>query len=224
MLVKLKIEAYEDSACKGHKKGQIFAFLNPANYQRSFSVNYSSDMTIGSSNITKTFQSIGLSDLNLSLFVDGTGRTPLASSYKDIDDYIDKFNKLVCGFHGEVHRPYYLLITWGKLIFTGVCVKNNIKYTLFSPEGKALRAVMDLSFSESVDYKTKVKEAAMSSPDLTHVRTVKSGDTLPLMAFRIYGSKGHHIEVAKHNKLSSFFAIKPGDQILFPPIDKLNGN
>lgn len=224
MLIKLKIEAYEDSACKGNKKGEIFAFLNPASYQKSFNVNYHIVDTLGSSDITKSFKSIGNSDLNLSLFVDGTGRTPLESRYKDIDDYIDKFNQLVCGFHGEVHRPYFLLITWGKLVFTGVCTKNSIKYTLFSPEGKALRAVMDLSFSESVDYKTKAKEAAMSSPDLTHVRTVKAGDTLPLMAYRIYGSIGHYIEIARHNKLSSFFAIKPGDQIEFPPIIKVNDN
>jgi len=224
MLVKLKIEAYEDPACKSKKQGEIYAFLNPSNYQRSFNVNYKRASIVGDTDITQIFKAIGSSDLNLSFFVDGTGRTPLESRYKDIDDYIDKFNNLVCGFHGNIHRPYYLLITWGKLIFTGVCSKNNIKYTLFSQEGKALRAVMDLSFSESVDYKTKAKEAAKSSPDLTHVRTVKSGDTLPVMAYRIYGTMGHHILVANHNKLYSFYAIKPGDQLEFPPIKTLNGN
>lgn len=224
MLVKLRIEAYEDPACKSKKKGQINAFLNPSNYQRSFSVNYTADKALGANDVTQIFKSIGPSNLNLSFFIDGTGRMPLESRFKDVDDYIDQFNHLVCGFHGDIHRPYYLLITWGKLIFTGVCVSNNIKYTLFSKDGKALRATMEVAFTESIDFKTKAKEAAKSSPDLTHIRTVKAGDTLPVMAYRIYGSLGHHIEVAKHNNLTSFYAIKPGDQLQFPPIKKLNGH
>lgn len=221
---KLKIEAYEDASCTAKFKGSIDAFLNPASYQRSFNVKYHPVASVADNNTTQNFDSIGAGDLNLSLFVDGTGRVPLESRFEDVDDYIDKFNWLVCGYQGSLGQPYFLMITWGKLIFTGVCIKNNVKYTLFSPEGKALRAVMDLTFKESSDAKTKAKEAAISSPNQTHVRTVNAGDTLPLMAYKIYGDKGHHAAVAKHNKLSSFFAIDPGDDLEFPSLDMLYGD
>jgi len=81
-----------------------------------------------------------------------------------------------------------------------------------------LRATIDVVLTESIDYKTKAKEAAKSSPDLTHSRVVKAGDTLPLMTYHIYGDSSHYVEVAKHNKLINFNAIKPGDVIDFPPL------
>ena len=220
MLVKLKIEGFEDPACKGAKKDEIYAFLNPSTYQRTYNVLYSSDKALGATDTTQVFNGIGQSDLKLNFFIDGTGIEPLASKYTDVDAYITHFQNLLLGFHGDIHRPYYLLLTWGNLTFTGICSNMEVKYSLFNSEGKALRATIDITLTESKDYKTKAKEAAKSSPDLTHVRTVKAGDTLPLMAFRIYGSTEHHRFVAEYNGLSSFNAIKPGDQIYFPPLKK----
>ena len=95
-----------------------------------------------------------------------------------------------------------------------------VAYSLFKPDGSALRATINLKLTESKDYKTKAKEAQKSSPDLTHMRTVKAGDTLPLMTYRIYGDSSYYTEVARVNKLRSFNDIKPGDQIYFPPIKK----
>jgi nucleoid-associated protein YgaU len=93
-----------------------------------------------------------------------------------------------------------------------------MKYTLFKPDGTALRANVTLKFKENIDFKTKLKMAQMSSPDLTHVRTVKAGDTLPLMTYRIYGDSSWYPEVARFNNLRHFSAIKPGDEIHFPPL------
>lgn len=219
-LVKLKIQAFKDPPCKYQKAGEIDAFINPSTYQRTYSVIYSDDRALGATDTTQVFKRIGQSDLSLSFFVDGTGVVKLGSQYKDVDAYIDAFTTMVYGFQGELHRPYYLLIIWGKLTFTGVCSKMDVKYNLFTPDGKALRATIDIVVTQSKDYKTKAKEAAKSSPDLTHLRTVKAGDTLPLMSYRIYGDSSHYLEVARANGLSSFQAIKPGDQIYFPPIKK----
>jgi nucleoid-associated protein YgaU len=219
-LVKLKIDAFKDPSCKGVAADSIVAFLNPSSYQRSLSVDYSPDQTLGSSATTQGFKSMGQSDLNLTFFVDGTGVVKLPAGFTSVDAYIKKFTDVVSKFQGEIHRPYYLLIIWGSLTFTGVCSKIDVKYTLFDPSGTALRATIEVNFTQSKDYKTKTQEAATSSPDLTHLRTVNAGDTLPLMSYRIYGDSSHYIQVAKANGLSSFLDIKPGDEIYFPPIKK----
>jgi LysM repeat protein len=198
----------------------IVAFINPSAYERSLTVDYTQDQTIGSNASTQSFKSMGQSDLKLTFFVDGTGVVKLPAGFTDVDDYIKKFTDLVTKYQGEIHRPYYLLIIWGTLKFTGVCSKIDIKYSLFNPQGKALRATIDITITQSKDYKTKIQEGANSSPDLTHLRTVNSGDTLPLMAYRIYGDSSYYIEVARVNGLNSFQDIKPGDQIYFPPIKK----
>ena len=220
MLVKLKIEGFEEPTCSGIAKEVIYAFLNPSSYNRSYNALYSDQKSIGASDSTQVFNGIGQSDLNLSFFVDGTGIRPLPGKYADVDAYISHFAEIVHGYRGHIHRPYYLLVTWGNLKVIGICSKMEVKYNLFNPEGKALRATIDITITESKDYKTLSKEAARSSPDLTHRRIVRAGDTLPLMAFRIYGSSGHHQFVAEHNKLNSFYALKPGDSIDFPPIEK----
>jgi hypothetical protein len=219
-LVKLKILGFKDPACTGVESDSIVAFINPSAYQRSLTVDYNPDQSLGSSGSTQGFKSIGQSDLSLSFFIDGTGVVKLPAGFTDVDSYIEKFTELVSGYQGEIHRPYYLLIIWGRLKFTGVCSKIDVKYNLFKPDGKALRATIEINLTQSKDYKTKTQEAANSSPDLTHLRTVSAGDTLPLMAYRIYGDSSHYLKVARANGLSSFQDIKPGDQIYFPPIKK----
>jgi hypothetical protein len=216
-LVKLKVQGFENPACVGKPKGEIDAFINPSTYKRNYKSIYESSKEVDANAPTQVFKRIGESDLNLSFFVDGTGVMPLGK-YLSVDDYIDTFTDLVYGFKGDIHRPYYLLITWGRLKFTGICTSLDVTYNLFTPDGKALRATIDIVLTESIDYKTKAKEAAKSSSDLTHMRIVKAGDTLPLMTYRIYGDSSHYVEVAKRNGLSSFNAIKPGDRIFFHPL------
>ena len=217
-LVKLKIEGFEDPACLAQKKGEIIAFINPSTYKRNFKTVYENVASVGTNAPTHIFKRVGESDLNLSFFVDGTGVMPLGNQYTDVDAYIDAFTDLVATFKGNIHRPYYLLVTWGTLKFTGICTNLDITYNLFTPEGKALRATIDVVLTESIDFKTKAKEAAKSSPDLTHMRVVKAGDTLPLMTYNIYGDSSYYVEVAKRNNLSSFNAIKPGDVLYFHPL------
>ena len=60
----------------------------------------------------------------------------------------------------------------------------------------------------------------LTSPDLTHLRTVTEGENLPLMAQEIYRDPKHYFEVAKANDLDSFRKIDSGQQLQFPPIDK----
>lgn len=220
-LVKLKIEGYADAAATGDALGSIDAIINPESYSRTYNVNYVPSKEQGAPANTMLFAGIGQNDLELKLIVDGTGIVPLPSGVSDVDDYIGQFKDLVYAYQGSEHRPNYLKVTWGDgLTFTGICLSFTVAYSLFNPDGTALRATINLKLTESTDYKTKAKEAQKSSPDLTHLRTVKAGDTLPLMTYRIYGDSSYYLEVARANGLKSFTGIKPGDQIYFPPIKK----
>jgi LysM repeat protein len=220
-LVKLKIEAYADVDCTGQLFGSINAMFNPDSYSRTYKVNYKASEELGKNATTMIFTGAGQNDLALKLIIDGTGVVPIPGA-KTVDAYIKNFKSLVYNYNGTEHRPNYLKVSWGAndLAFVGICESISIAYSLFNPDGSALRAVMTVKFIETVGYKTKAKQAQNTSPDLTHIRTVKAGDTLPLMTFRIYGDSSYYLQVAKANNLSSVSAIKPGDQIFFPPIKK----
>jgi nucleoid-associated protein YgaU len=63
-------------------------------------------------------------------------------------------------------------------------------------------------------------EENKSSPDLTHVRVVKAGDTLPLLTKAIYGSSRDYLRVAEHNGLDNFRDLTPGRRLVFPPLEQ----
>ncbi|MGH2645193.1 MAG: CIS tube protein [Chitinophagaceae bacterium] len=218
-LKKLLIRGYSKPDCTGNSVGSIEAVINPETYSRNLGVKYIASKEIGASAKTQRFASMESSEFELDLIVDGTGVVPLGK-WETVDAYIMEFEKVIYKYQGIIHEPNYLKLTWGGELYIGVCKKLSIRYTLFRPDGTALRASIKMTVLETVGFRTKFKEAERSSPDLTHIRTVKAGDNLPLMTYRIYGDSSYYMEVAKANGFNSFLAIKPGDQIYFPPIKK----
>jgi nucleoid-associated protein YgaU len=96
----------------------------------------------------------------------------------------------------------------------------DITFKLFKPDGTPLRATARAKFKGFVEDDLRVAMENNSSPDLTHVREVKKGDTLPLMSFRIYGDSKYYLEVAKANRITNFRKLEVGQRIFFPPIEK----
>ncbi|SEW46778.1 hypothetical protein SAMN05428988_6518 [Chitinophaga sp. YR573] len=218
-LVKLLIESYKDSACTNQLLGSIKAMMNPSTYSKTYAVKYNTSKEKDRSGVTQIFGGMEPTNFTLDLLVDGTGIIPIPQGLT-VDAYIAKLRGIVYTFQGTMHRPNFLKVTWGSVVFTGVCQKISVTYKLFNPDGSALRAEVKIDFVETKSFVTKILEAQKSSPDLTHVRTVKAGDTLPLMTYRIYGDSSYYMEVARINSLSSIHAIKPGDQLYFPPLKK----
>jgi hypothetical protein len=217
-LVKLKIESFSKPDCDaGSRLNYILAVVNPDSYSRDFKIDYDNPEIIGDAGNTSFFAGMGTSTFSLKrLVVDGTGVIPIPGA-NDVDDYIEKFSNVVYSYQGALHRPPYLKISWGNLMVIGVCTSMKVDYKLFKPDGTALRAFIDLTLIESTDPATLAKEAGRSSSDLTHERIVKAGDTLPLMAYEIYGDSSLYVKVAEANNMNSFMDIKPGDKIFFPP-------
>ncbi|PSL45363.1 hypothetical protein CLV51_10465 [Chitinophaga niastensis] len=218
-VTKLLIAGYSSTTGTSGLIGSVSAVLNPATYTRNYTINYKNTGEQGAVAPTQIFSSMESGNFDLELLVDGTGVIPIPGGLT-VEGYIDKVMNVVYNYQGVDHRPNFLKITWGTTIFSGVCKNVKISYTLFSPSGTALRATIKLTIIESVAFLTKIQEAGVSSPDLTHMRTVLAGDTLPLMTYRIYGEPGYYLEVARVNGLNSIHDIKPGDELYFPPLKK----
>jgi nucleoid-associated protein YgaU len=61
-------------------------------------------------------------------------------------------------------------------------------------------------------------EAGRKSPDLTHIRIVREGDTLPGLCEDIYNDPAYYLEVARFNRLGSFRNLEIGSEIYFPQL------
>lgn len=221
---KIKIESFKDADCSGTALDKVYAFINPSQYTSKIAMTYENTKTVGSPKSTYVFTNAGEEKLELGeIIVDGTGLVKLKKEVDgyvntDVDGYIEKFRKVTCGYVGTSHRPPYLKITWGKLISKCVCNSFDVTYTLFNPDGTALRAKIKLGLLITADFDSKLKEAKLSSPDLTHWRTVKAGDTLPLMTYQVYGDSSYYEQIARINDLPHINAIEPGNELYFPPI------
>lgn len=200
--------------------GSLEAMINPAGYSTTYNAEYKPSEEMGSSETTQIYKGAGPSSLNLDLLVDGTGVLPIPEGLT-VDGYIKKLTDLVYTYQGDRHRPNFLKITWGSVLFNGMCNSFTTNYKLFNADGSSLRAEIKLSLLKSIDFSTKNKKKANQSPDMTHIRTVKAGDTLPVMVYRIYGDPSYYMEIARINGLNSVHAIRPGDQLYFPPLKKI---
>jgi len=219
-LKKLNITAYEDIDFKKPiSNGSFDTLVNPEKFSLSYAIEYDDKQPAGTSAHALPFKKIKPSDLEIQILFDGTGVFNNGKKVK-VTDEIAKFKEMMFSIEGKTHRPNFVIISWGSLLFKGCLLDINFEYKLFDSDGEPLRVVAKAKYKSAVEDNLRAAEENKSSPDLTHIRVVKAGDNLPLMTHRIYGDSKYYLEVAKYNKLSNFRKLIPGTEIIFPPIEK----
>ena len=224
-LKKLKVTGYKDDKfSKKVSDGEFNTLLNPEKYTFKYKVEYTEAQGQGASATQPKYVRSLPEDLEIEFLFDRTGviqGQDNASGDGIIDD-IQKFKKIVFDYSGDEHKPNYVMIGWGTLLFKGTLLEMDIEFKLFASDGTPLRAVAKTKFKGSIEDDLRVAKENNNSPDLTHIRVVKEGDTLPLMTYRIYGDSKYYLQVATVNNLSNFRKLKPGQEIKFPPIEKVS--
>lgn len=221
---KLKIESWESINRVGVSEKTFAAFINPDEISLNYSVFSELNSANGKTGNAGTFLGTSPFEVTLKFFLDGTNSTgvPLDVKEKVIEFY------QTTGYDGKGHRTRFLRIAWPGLVwyranqFSFDCILKtaNIQYKLFENGGKPLRAIITATFIEKRTDAEIAKENDDKSADLTHVRIVKEGDTLPAMAYKIYGNFKYYLQVAKVNNLTNFRELVPGQKLIFPPFEK----
>lgn len=235
-LEKLTIISYSDDTYETSVGDPYVALINPEQIAEESKTEFTDVSPGGGASSTKKFQLKPSPKLSLKFLFDGTGIIDTTNSTVDsdaleagapatgkstggtVEEQIAAFKKVTADYQGDIHQPGFVKIFWGGVIFKGRMSSLKITYTLFKPDGTPLRAVGDAVFEESLDHLTKNNAQNNSSPDLTHVRTVTKGDTLPLMCHRIYKDSSLYLKVAKVNRLSDYRSLEVGTKLFFPPI------
>lgn len=223
-LERLRIIAYKDVDYKTKTGDQYEAVFNPGELVKQLNIEYQRAQGEGTTGTELKFNRILPEELTLNLLFDATGALAYeanvsSTATKSVEEQLETFLKTVSHFDGSTHNTPYLMVIWGDYLFKGKLIDLTITYTLFKPDGTPLRANAKATFSGTVSDKIRVRKEGKNSPDLTHVRTVEAGDTLPLMTQRIYGDFLPYLEVARVNGLKDFRNLKPGTQLVFPPIN-----
>lgn len=216
-LQKLLVLAYGTADYSGSEIGRFEAVVNPSEITLGYEMEYDSAQGSGTTSSRQEFKRVKPGDLTLSFFIDGTGAD---GRTVDVQEKVQSF-LTVTGYNGDIHRPNYLKVAWGDLAVKRCVLKSaSLAYKLFRPSGVPLRVVITATFTDNSDDQTRVAMAQDQSPDLTHVRTVLAGDTLPGLCDAIYGSPDYYLDVAEANGLDLFRTLEPGSRIFFPPLER----
>ena len=216
-LAKLTILAFKDSA-RTAPIDAIEVMYNPDSLSRRFASEFQGD-TDGKAQWTRS----RTSNLDVKLVIDGT-RVSFhgVEQLRGLDSVAKQVQRLLAlcyEVNTDTHQPSFLTLHWGSNVF-GLdgfeCRLEHvdINYTSFDRDGSPLRAELAVTFVRDVD---PPKKPEVSSPDLTHRRLVRPGDTLPLLCSEIYGSAAHYLRVAEVNRLNDFRSLVPGQELFFPP-------
>ncbi len=223
--VMLHLIAYSDAEYGTATGDEFKTMMNPSKLDLKSVTKNKPAKVKGNSAADTQFQGTEPVKLTLEFFLDATGLAETTGDLKlekngpkDVVGQVELFKKVAVTVIGEAHTPPYVKIGWGGFLYKGKLDTFDLAYTLFHPSGIPLRATIKAQFTGAIDKNFQVQKLGLSSPDLTHVRVVKNGDTLPHMTKAIYGDPSHYLEVARVNNLTHFRDLTPGSEIYFPPI------
>ncbi|MEB2773752.1 LysM peptidoglycan-binding domain-containing protein [Algoriphagus sp. D3-2-R+10] len=229
---KLYVQAYSDAEFENPvPENKFSALINPASYNVSYKFEFDATQAPGTSGANMKFNRILPGDFNFDFLFDGTGVVKdmsvlslgIANPFEKpgtVTEQIEAFKQKIIDYQSDKHRPYYLKIHWGELLFKGVLKQMDIEYKVFAPDGKPIRAIAKCQFAESIADVERTAREGNESPDITHERIFGGTDRLDRMTEKIYEKDSHYINVAGFNSLDSFRNIPTGSKIYFPPLAK----
>lgn len=188
-----------------NKEGSPFknipVMFNPSDY----TVSTSGELTGEGSGIQ--FNKVNVQDFTVSLFFD---------TYEDGSDVRKKtedISSLVMpAVEGkDTKQPPTCIFNWGGFGYKGIIYKVDQKFTMFLSTGIPVRAELTVTFKSVVtkeeDAKFKAKEACRK------IWTVKSGDRLDLIAYKILKDPSRWRKIAKANNINNPMIFPTNDDI-----------
>jgi hypothetical protein len=220
-LEKFTIEGY-DTKDRDSTPTKFEAQFNPTSIYWNYKIAYNKKQSINASGQQQDYEFTQAPQLSVTLTIDGTnvdsigGWAPFAPS---VNARIKKFKETAYDYRGTAHEPPYLTVSWGTLErFNCRLCSFKVTYTLFDRDATPLRAEIAAKFVHDISADEMAQEQKKESPDLTHSRVVRVGDTLPLLTRDVYGSSQCYLDVARYNGLDNFRSLTPGQELLFPPL------
>jgi len=230
-LDKMQLQAYTDEAFENKKGDPFTVLINPESYSIKYRINQSESRGQGTSHPRLVFNNIAEQDIHFDFVFDSSGVVvkpslinigivnPFAET-ENIIEQIEAFKQLMFYYQSETHRPNFVALKWGTLLFKGQMISMDIDYKLFKPDGTPIRAIAKVDFKGSIEEDLRVAKENSLSPDITHERLFNANDRFDLVVDKIYQNTAYYIDVAKANGLTGFRKIVPGTKLFFPPIEK----
>lgn len=170
--------------------------------------------------------------LSLELFFDTTDNG-MAAGARSVTEDTDKVYALT-RIEPTGHAPPQVSFVWGQTVpgrylprasgnhrresFRGLVENVKHRFTLFSPDGVPLRAIITLSIREFVPLHEQLARANKSSPDKTHAHVLRERETLSHVAASYYLRPQLWRPIAADNAIDDPRRLAPGRVLQVPAV------
>jgi nucleoid-associated protein YgaU len=207
--------------------------FNPTEYTTTKGAQYAEIQIPGIDAPLQQFVAGQAERITLDLFFDST-EDGTGADATPVTNRTNEFFRLV-KMSGEDHAPPRLRLFFSdhgfpgvvadrktgdatpRLAFDCVCESVQQRFTLFSPDGVPLRARLTVGLRENRPLEQQLEELDLQSPDHTRLRVIEQGETLPLIAYRAYGSAAEWRRIAVANGIDDPRSVPPGTVLELPP-------
>ncbi|MBA3746477.1 MAG: LysM peptidoglycan-binding domain-containing protein [Solirubrobacterales bacterium] len=206
----LKIEDGDTLAC----------LFNPKDFSVTKSNAWEAKAAPGKSAAKPTFGGGQPRELTLQLLFDSTLLTP-AVTVKDVANKLFEAMNASKNEGGAKNksRPPTLTFTWGAFSFEGVSKSLTIAYQLFRPDGEPIRADVKLALMQWDVEGPAGQNPTTRSANALGAHIVRDGDSLPSIAYRIYGDPTQWRAIAEANGIDDPLKLTSGRSLSVPSLD-----
>jgi len=196
--------------------GESFKVLfNPEEYTINKDNNFASQAIPGLSGPLLQFVHGNMRTLEMELFFDTYDTDSLPK--RDVREETNRVVKLTA-IDPELHAPPILLVSWASLQFRCVLARVSQKFIMFSDDGTPVRARLNVTFNEFIDAEREAKEVARQTANFSKVHVVTQGETLSMIAARLYDNAQSWRPIAIVNDISDPRSLFPGQSLRIPAL------
>jgi len=210
----------------GAKLGDLKMKFNPKEYSIQKSASWEVKPAKGAKEApTPEFKGSDARSMTVEVFLDASAKpkagdpSPTDALAHDVDTLFMCCRPTPESIGRHKPAPPLVVFGWGTTtLFTAFVKQVSVKYTLFTPEGKPIRATASVTLQEAPG--TESKQNPTSGALAAHgTHTVVAGDSLASIAYAEYGDARLWRAVADANRLDDPMRLRAGTRLLIPPAE-----
>jgi len=201
---------------------EIPVMFNPEEYTVNKDINYAQNSIPGLSGPILQFVNGNLQTLEMELFLDtyethNEGGAPLNQAGEDVRKYTRQITDLMV-IDSDTHAPPVVIFSWGKFSFTCVLARASQRFIMFKSDGTPVRARLNVTFHEYLDFELEAKERNRQTADFTKIHVITQGETLSSIAHALYKSPRLWRPIAIANAIDDPRSITVGQNLRVPSL------
>ncbi len=198
---------------QGMEESRINFDFNPSEFTVDYAPKYTSTKGVTKEQGETEFVGEGCSTLSMKMTLDGYSNVSEAAS-TDISTKVKSLRALV-QIKPDLHKPPACRFEWGSTKFSGHVTSMNVNFTMFTSEGKPIRATVSITMQGK-----KGAQQGLESPDRTKRRVLPQDTQLYLIAYGNYNDCGEWRRIARANGIRNPRRAQAGTVLKIPPIEK----